>query len=397
MNPAQPSGARSSSPTRSPSPRPPARLSLVPLPEMPTSTTASTPTRIASSASSTPGPLARSLVLWPEPVELDRVPATAVAPSLPARPPVGGHASREVVLGRMQPRSAPVSRSGRPPDYRFDGLLQGVVPGVFQRIVSLHEALDDNNVSSTRSADPTRLTNSQVFAMSNAWQTACATGSALIRGDDRHVRTSAVGIQHFVEQWLTKRLGGTAPFAVVAAIHTPAPPSPLRHWADAPAAATLLAPHLRDDASMPATIEQRARSVRDLLAAGATLHACYSAASLETLDTDESAIYRSTCEAYPNLIDAPSVLSPDAFRASCGATYLFGTSPLSLTGCFAIRLPQAADAVQGYAEANLFVATPLDESFKRVLDELSQAIGLTLDPAYGGVAMRAMVDEPEYV
>jgi hypothetical protein len=297
----------------------------------------------------------------------------------------------------MQPAPAPAARCARTLDYRLDLLLQGIAPGVHKRIVSFYEAINGNNVSLTESADATQWTNAQVYTMSNAWQIACATGSALIGGDDPYVRTCAVSIQHCVESWLIERLRGQGPFTVVAAIHTPAPPSPLRHLGDTPAVTRLLAAHLRDDPSVRATIEQRARSVRDLLAAGATLHACYSAASLESLDPEERAVYRSACETHPNLIDTPSVLSPDAFRTSCGATYLFGTGPLSLTGCFAIRLPQAADAVQGPAKALLFVASPFDEPFKGVLDELSQAFGLTLDPVYGGAATRAMFDERDYV
>jgi hypothetical protein len=297
----------------------------------------------------------------------------------------------------MQPMPDSAWRRAGTVDYRHDVLLQGVVYGVFERLASSYEPLDENPGPSPRFVDPTRLTNAQVDAMGNAWEIACATGSAQIGGDDRHMRTCAVNLQHFVEQWLTECLRGPDPFAVVAAIHTPAPPSPLRHWPDAPVSVGLLAPHLCDDAGVQATIGQRARSVRDLLEAGATVHACYPATSLDTLDADQLATYRFTCETYPNLIDTPSVLAPDAFHASCGATYLYGPSLQELTGCIAFRLPQAADAVQGPAEASLFVASPLDEPFKRVLDELSQTFGLKLDPAYGSVATRAMVDDPNYV
>jgi hypothetical protein len=53
--------------------------------------------------------------------------------------------------------------------------------------------------------------------------------------------------------------------------------------------------------------------------------------------------------------------------------------------------------VRGHAGANLFVASPFDDPFKGVLDELSRAFGLALDPVYGGVATRAMFHERDYV
>ncbi|WP_175104693.1 hypothetical protein [Pararobbsia alpina] len=333
-------------------------------------------------------------VPWPEadPRALDRD-----MPALSGRPPTPLPAIGEGLAVRMRRSPEGASSRERVLDYRFDILLHGAAPAVFKRIAAFHETLDDGAAASMRPAGTEPFSRAQIWTMSDSWQVACTTGSAVICGDNRHARTCAVSIQHFVERWLTERLQGPVPFAVVAAIHTPAPASPLRHWADAPVPATLLAPHLRDDASVQATLSRRAASMRALLDAGATVHACYSAASLEKMSLTERETYRSTCETYPNLLDEPSPLPPGAFNAVCGATYLFGTGPLSLTGCIALRLPQAADAEDGAAQAHLFVASPLDAPFKDLLDELKRDVGLVLDPAYGGVAVRAMVDEPDYV
>jgi hypothetical protein len=303
-----------------------------------------------------------------------------------------------LVVVRMQANLEGESARGRALDLRLDILLYGAAPAVRSRIAALNASASAEGVAPARG---NRFPDEQIYAMSNAWLVACAIGSSIIGGTPSHVRTCAVTLQHCVENWLTDRLGdhsrGRAPFAVVAAIHTPAPASPLRLRVDAAEPGTLLAPHLRDDTSVQGTVLRRADSLRRLLDAGATLHVCYSAASLDTMSLAEREVYQSTCAAYPDtLIDAPSALPPTAFHASCGATYLFGTNAQSLTGCFAIRLPQAADAVQGASRADLVVASPMDPMFKPVLDELKLKFGLELDPTYGGTATRALFDEVEY-
>jgi len=303
----------------------------------------------------------------------------------------------EAVPEQIRTSAGAVRCRERDLDLRLDILLLGIAPGVFKRIADSYVSLDDGAMPSSMPTVPAALTRTQIYAMSNSWQVACATGRAEISGDSLHARICSVNVQHLVETWLTERLRGPAPFSVSAAFHTPAPVSPLRQWADAPVPPALLAAHQRDDPAVQATIARRASSVRALLDAGATVHACYSAASLGKISREESEVYRATCAAYPNLIDTPYAKPPDAFLPLCGATYLFGTGPLSLTGCFAVRLPQAADATEGTTQAHLIVASPLDESFKAILDELHIELGLTLDPAYGGVATRALVDEPEYV
>jgi hypothetical protein len=339
-------------------------------------------------------------VLWPDGDSPVRAPEgnNAAAPPLPARPPAARLTSVQLVGYRAQSSLYGEPCWRREIDFRLDFLLYGVAPAVRNRIALLNGPAAAANVAANTSEFP----DEQMFAMGNAWLVACATGSSYLGGAPAHVRSSAVAIQHCVESWLTERLDGhgrrgEAPFAVVAAIHTPAPPSPLRLRAGAAVPHTLLAPHLRDDTGMHGTVLRRAVSLRRLLDAGATLHACYSTASLDTMSEAERETYQSACAAYPNhLIDAPRALPPAAFHASCGATYLFGESPWSLTGCFAIRLPQAADAVQGVSRADLIVASALDPLFKPVLDELKLRIGLELDPTYGGTATRALFDEVEY-
>jgi hypothetical protein len=290
--------------------------------------------------------------------------------------------------------------------FRLDTLLHGAGDAVHGRIVALKvnkrpeasggmgATAADAQAAATPSAQA--FSDRQIYSMSNAWVTACVSGLARISGEASNTRTCAVTLQHYVENWLTERLNvqasGPAPFAVVAAIHTPAPASPLRQLPEAPVSATLplLAPHLRGDANVQATVACRAGSVRRLLDAGAILHVCYSADSLKTMSTAERDAYQSTCAAYPgNLIDVPSALPPAAFYASCGATYLFGASRQSLTGCFAIRLPQAADAAQGQASAELAVVSSMDSMFGTLLDEVKLKFGLQLDRS-GGVATRSV-------
>jgi hypothetical protein len=286
--------------------------------------------------------------------------------------------------------------------FRFDTLLHGAAGAVHRRIVALDKRPGASGGADATAADAPEAAASgtqafsdrQICTMSRAWVTTCVSGLARISGDASTTRTCAVTLQHYVEEWLTARLNvqpsRLAPFAVVAAIHTPAPASPLRQLPEAPLAATLplLAPHLRGDANAQATVASRAGSIRRLLDAGATLHVCYSADSLKTMSEAEREAYRYTCAAYPgNLIDTPSSLPPAAFYASCGATYLFGASRESLTGCFAIRIPQAADAVQGQAKAELAVVSTMDLMFAPLLDELRLKFGLQLDSA-AGVATR---------
>jgi hypothetical protein len=402
LDPAKPSGAHSPATTHARNPPPPAR-SRTPLPlslYAPTSTF--TPTRVACAPVVTQAGSAVTHVQWPEDDSPVHAPEgnNAAAPPLPARPPASRPASVQAVGYRTQSGLYGESRWRRELDFRLDVLLYGVAPAVRNRIALLNGPAAAANAAADVAANTVRFPHDQMFAMGNAWLVACATGSSRLGGAPAHVRTCAVTIQHCVERWLTERLNGhrreQAPFAVVAAIHAPAPPSPLRFRASAAVPDPLLAPHLRDDTSVHGTVVHRADSLRGLLDAGATVHACYSAASLDTMSRAERETYQSTCAAYPNnLIDRRSVLPPVAYFNSCGATYLFGTGPESLSGCFAIRLPQAAQTGQRGSTADLIVASPLDPLFKRVLDDLEREFGLELDPACGGNATRALYDEVE--
>jgi hypothetical protein len=261
--------------------------------------------------------------------------------------------------------------------YVFNTLLCGMERGVLDRIVSC-ECVQDG-AGGVSASQPARFELYEVQAMTTGWDVACSTGGALIGGNDRHARVCAVTIQHFVEAWLAERLRGPTPFYVVAAIHTPLPATPLRQESGAAVSDGLMAPHQSGDAGVQATISSRAGSIRDLLDAGAVVHACYSQQGFDSLAEGERQTYQDTRRAYPNLIDAPRRLSRDTFAPHCGATYLFGEDPLALTGCFAIRLPQAADAPQGPAEARLIVTSSIERVFDECLGALSLNLHLLLD------------------
>jgi hypothetical protein len=387
------------SPTRSPSTRPappvlprlaPASVSVYPPSPI------FIPTRVCAAAPPTWVRPVVSYVMWPDHVSPVPRPArsSAPAPPLPERPPVSWPATAPIVAVqnavRTQSSLNAESSSGRERYFRSDTLLHGVGLAVHGRIVALNKSPTASGAQGATASSPQAFSDRQIYAMSSAWMAACLTGRASIAGEASHTRTCAVTLQHFVEKWLTDRMhvqqSRLAPFVVLAAIHTPAPASPLRQRPDAPVSTTLLAPHLRDDANVQATVMNRAGSLRGLLDAGATLHVCYSADSLNAMSADERDAYRSTCATYPgNLIDVPLALPADAFHASCGATYVFGASLQSLTGCFAIRMPQAADAAPGMAGAELLVTSPIDSLFRPVLDELTLRFGLQLDSA-GAVA-----------
>lgn len=203
----------------------------------------------------------------------------------------------------------------------------------------------------------------------------------MIRGEKRQTRIRAVTLQHFVQAWLAERLSDGRPFTVVAAIHTPALTTPLRQRVDMPVMPELMAAHRRGDAGVGATVSRRAGSIRDLLAAGATVYACYSQAGHDALVECEQHAYATTRHVYPNLVDTPRKLPREEFEAQCGVTYLFGENRQSLTGCFAIRLPQAVDAQDGAAEARLIMTSSDETQFDACLDELESVLGLQIAPS----------------
>jgi hypothetical protein len=343
-----------------------------------------------------------SHVLWPAAMGVaGPAPGGAPPPPVPAHAPEAGPPLARLVSVQNPIRMPPDFRA-EPPRWtephcrwacnvRLDTFLHGAGPAVHERIVGRRqrpgassEAGAAAGASEAATSSRQTFSDGQIRAMANAWMAACLSGHARLEGEASITRTCAVTIQHRVESWLADRLNvqrsGPAPFVVVAVIHTPAPASPLRQRPDAPVSATLLAPHLRDDANVQATVACRAVSLRHLLEGGGIVYACYSAASLDSMSLIERGVYSSTCAAYPdNLIDAPSELPPEIFRAFCGATYWYGASLRSMTGCFAIRMPQAADATQGNARAELFVVSPMDPRFCTILRELRMNFGLRLD------------------
>ncbi len=260
-------------------------------------------------------------------------------------------------------------------EHEINSLLCGIERGVLERLA------DTETLGSTASAEG-QFQPHEIQTMRDSWLAACRTGEVTIRCDDRHARVCAVHLQHLVEGWLAERLQGQGAFSVTAAIHTPMPATPLRQWPAAAVPDSLMAEHQRGDAGVQASISRRVGSIRDLLDTGATLYACYSQQHAnENATDDEKQAYQATCRRYPSLIDAPRALSRETFIPHTGATYVFGEDPQAPTGCFAIRLPQAADASTGSVEARLIVVSSNESRFDQCIGSLALNLDLLLNAA----------------